>query len=65
MASPFAFLRGSATVMAAGEETEVEIDPKGEPLAYVFKTRIDEFLGQVGDDDLGEGITRMGDFLAG
>jgi elongation factor G len=38
---------GPAIVEAGGEETEVQIDQSGQTLAYVFKTRIDEFLGQI------------------
>jgi len=38
---------GPTTVQAAGEPFEVTIDPDGAPLAYVFKTRVDEFLGPV------------------
>ncbi len=38
---------GPVTVMAGGEPVEVAIDPDGDHLAYVFKTRVDQFLGPV------------------
>ncbi len=38
---------GSTVVFAGEVPIEVPVDPNGEALAYVFKTRIDQFLGTV------------------
>ncbi len=38
---------GPSVVEAGGEPVEVAMDPSGHALAYVFKTRNDDFLGQV------------------
>ena len=38
---------GPVTVEAGEEPVDVDIDAKGKTLAYVFKTRVDEFLGQL------------------
>ena len=38
---------GPVTVLAGGEPIEVSVDPDGSHLAYVFKTRVDQFLGPV------------------
>ncbi len=35
------------TVTAGTEEVQVPADPSGQPLAYVFKTMADQFVGQV------------------
>ncbi len=36
------------TAVAAGDRTvEIQPDPSGEPLAFVFKTTLDDFLGQI------------------
>jgi elongation factor G len=39
--------RPPATVLAAGSETEVPCDPAGQPLAFVFRTLADPFVGKV------------------
>ncbi len=36
-----------ATALVAGDETEVLADPAGRPLAYVFRTVVDQFVGQL------------------
>jgi elongation factor G len=38
---------GPTTVQAGGQAVDVPIDPDGDGLAYVFKTRVDQFLGPV------------------
>jgi len=36
------------TLIEAGDDTmRISVDPNGPPLAYVYKTRLDDFLGQV------------------
>ena len=39
--------RPPATVLAAGSATEVPCDPAGQPLAFVFRTLADPFVGKV------------------
>ncbi len=39
--------RGPATVRAGDRDVDIAPDPTGPPLAFVFKTTIDEFLGQI------------------
>jgi elongation factor G len=39
--------RPPATVIAAGSATEVPCDPGGQPLAFVFRTLADPFVGKV------------------
>ncbi|HWC11952.1 MAG TPA: elongation factor G [Acidimicrobiales bacterium] len=39
--------RPAATVNAAGSTTEVPCDPSGQPLAFVFRTLADPFVGKV------------------
>jgi elongation factor G len=54
---------GPATVEAAGGTVEVAPDPNGEPLVLVFKTTIDEFLGQVSLLKVLSGMIRADDVL--
>jgi elongation factor G len=54
---------GPATVEAAGGTVEVAPDPDGEPLVLVFKTTIDEFLGQVSLLKVLSGMIRADDVL--
>jgi elongation factor G len=55
--------RGPATVEAAGETVEVAPDPDGRPLAFVFKTTIDDFLGQISMLKVLSGTIRVDDTL--
>ncbi|MCP5027218.1 MAG: elongation factor G [Actinomycetia bacterium] len=54
---------GPATVHAGDEPVEVSIDPDGQPLAYVFKTRTDEFLGPISYLKILSGTIRADDTL--
>jgi elongation factor G len=54
---------GSAIVEAAGGTVEVAPDPNGAPLALVFKTTIDEFLGQISLLKVLSGTIRADDVL--
>ena len=54
---------GSATVEAAGGIVEVAPDPAGAPLAVVFKTTVDEFLGQISLLKVLSGTIRADDVL--
>lgn len=36
-----------ARAVVAGEEREIPADPDGQPLAYVFRTVVDQFVGQL------------------
>ena len=38
---------GAVTAVRAGEEIAIDLDASGPPVALVFKTRIDDFLGQI------------------
>lgn len=38
---------GPVPVRAGDTTVEVDVDPAGPPLAFVFKTRVDDYLGQV------------------
>jgi elongation factor G len=51
------------TVEAGGEPSEVEVDASGETLAYVFKTRVDEFLGQLSYLKVVSGTIKTDDVL--
>jgi elongation factor G len=52
-----------ATVVAAGEAIEVPADPAGEPLAVVFKTIADPYVGQVSVLKVLSGTIRNDDHL--
>ena len=54
---------GPVTVEAGGEPSEVEVDASGETLAYVFKTRVDEFLGQLSYLKVVSGTIKTDDVL--
>jgi len=54
---------GPATVEAAGDTVDVAPDPDGTPLAFVFKTTIDEFLGQISMLKVLSGTIRVDDTL--
>ena len=55
--------RGPAIVEAAGETVDIAPDPGGQPLAFVFKTTIDEFLGQISMLKVLSGTIRVDDTL--
>ena len=55
--------RGPATVEAAGETVDVAPDPDARPLAFVFKTTIDDFLGQISMLKVLSGTIRVDDTL--
>ena len=46
-----------------GEPVDVDVDPGGAPLAFVFKVRIDDFLGQISWLRVVSGTLRPGDTL--
>jgi elongation factor G len=54
---------GPAVVEAAGRTVEVAPDPDGAPLVLVFKTTIDEFLGQISLLKVLSGTVRSDDVL--
>ena len=54
---------GPATVEAAGDTVDVAPDSDGTPLAFVFKTTIDEFLGQISMLKVLSGTIRVDDTL--
>ena len=54
---------GPVVVEAGGEETEIDVDSTGKPLAFVFKTRVDEFLGQLSYFKVISGTIRTDDVL--
>ena len=54
---------GPVTVYAGKIPVEVRVDPDGETLAYVFKTRIDQFLGPVSYLKVISGTIRADDVL--
>ncbi len=54
---------GPTTVQAAGGLVEVAPDPNGAPLALVFKTTVDEFLGQISLLKVLSGTIRADDVL--
>ncbi len=51
------------TVIAAGDEVSVAADPSGDPLAYVFKTMADQYVGQVSMFKVLSGTIRADDHL--
>jgi elongation factor G len=55
--------RGPAEVHAAGGVVEIAPDPDGPPLVLVFKTTIDEFLGQISFLRVLSGTIRTDDVL--
>lgn len=55
--------RGPAIVEAAGQTVDVAPDPAGRPLAFVFKTTIDDFLGQISMLKVLSGTIRVDDTL--
>ena len=55
--------RGPAVVQAAGGAVDIAPDPDGPPLALVFKTTIDEFLGQISILKVLSGTIRTDDVL--
>jgi elongation factor G len=44
---PSPVVRNRTTVIAGGEEMEIEGKPDGDPLAFVFKTIADPYVGQI------------------
>ncbi len=52
-----------AKVVAGGGEIEVNADPGGEPLAYVFKTVADQYVGQISLFKMLSGTLRNDDHL--
>jgi elongation factor G len=44
---PSPAVRNTATLIAGDEEVEIEGSPDGEPLAFVFKTIADPYVGQI------------------
>ena len=54
---------GPAVVEAAGDTVEIAPDPDGPPLVLVFKTTIDEFLGQISFLKVLSGTIRSDDVL--
>jgi elongation factor G len=52
-----------ARVTAGGTEVEVNADPSGEPLAYVFKTVADQYVGQISLFKVLSGTIRNDDHL--
>ena len=55
--------RGPAVVEAAGGTVDIAPDPDGPPLVLVFKTTIDEFLGQISILKVLSGTIRTDDVL--
>ncbi len=54
---------GPAVVQAGPDPAEVSVDPEGDTLAYVFKTRIDDFLGRVSYIKVLSGTLKADDVL--
>lgn len=55
--------RPARQALRGGKPTEVTCDPEGEPVAYVFKTQADEYVGQVALLKLLSGTVRLDDYL--
>jgi elongation factor G len=55
--------RGPTIVEAAGDRIEVAPDAAGTPLLFVFKTTIDEFLGQISMFKVVSGTVRADDVI--
>ncbi len=55
--------RGPTEVQAGDRAVEVEPDADGPPLAFVFKTRLDDFLGQISLFKVISGTIRTDDVL--
>lgn len=54
---------GPARATANGEPTDISPDPDGRPAVFVFKTKIDEFLGQISYLKVVSGTLRANDTL--
>ena len=54
---------GAVEAARRGETTEIEVDASGSPVALVFKTRIDDFLGQISFMKVLSGTIRSNDTL--
>ena len=54
---------GPVTAVRGGESVELEMDGSGSPVALVFKTRIDDFLGQISFMKVLSGSIRTNDTL--
>ncbi len=54
---------GPAEAVRRGEPAEVAVDAAGPPVALVFKTRIDDFLGQISFLKVLSGVIRSNDTL--
>ena len=54
---------GPAIAVRGGESVELEMDGSGSPVALVFKTRIDDFLGQISFMKVLSGSIRTNDTL--
>ena len=54
---------GPVPTVRGGESVELEMDTAGPPVALVFKTRIDDFLGQISFMKLLSGTIRANDTL--
>ena len=54
---------GPAEAVRSGEPVEVTVDAAGSPVALVFKTRIDDFLGQISFMKVLSGTIRANDTL--
>ncbi len=54
---------GSRAASVGGEPAEIAPDPAGRPAVFVFKTKIDEFLGQISYLKVVSGTVRANDTL--
>ena len=54
---------GAVEAVRGGEPTGIEVDASGPPVALVFKTRIDDFLGQISFMKVLSGTIRSNDTL--
>jgi elongation factor G len=55
--------RGPSTVLSEGRPTPLPLDPDGPPVAFVFKTTIDDFVGQISYFKMLSGTLRADDHL--
>ena len=62
-AAPAPSETGPARATAGGESVEINPDPDGRPAVFVFKTKIDEFLGQISYLKVVSGTLRANDTL--
>ena len=60
---PSPTVRNTATVIAGDEEVTIEGSPTGEPLAYVFKTVADPYVGQISMFKVLNGTIKQEDHL--